>query len=186
MIVVEKPKRIEIFHFGLCALLPVNPPKINAHFFVRMVQNIEVRIAEFLVGEVKFERALGLRVYAESAAHFGVLFLEIANAVARVQVHRDRQIAAFEVLQKSFGVGEQFLFKRIPRPPCALKRFVFGVLGHVVYDVPVHIYRGDGQRHVLLLEFVHKFEIFFVGVGVIARPPVAQNVLWQKRSESRK
>ena len=186
VIVVEKPKRIEIFHLRLRALLPVNPPKINAHLFVRMVQNIEVRVAEFLVGEVKFERALRLRVYAERAAHFGVLFLEIANAVAGVQVHRDRKIATFEVLQKSLGIGEQFLFKRISRPPCALKRFVFGVLWHVVYDVPVHIYRGDGERHVLLLEFVHKFEILFVGVGVIARPPVAENVFGKNGRESRK
>ena len=186
MIVVEKPKRVEILHLRLRALLPVYPPKINAHFLIRVVQNIEIRIAEFLVGEVEFERALGLRVYAERAAHFGVLFLEIANAVARVQVHRDRKIAAFEVLQKSFGVGEQFLFKRISRPPCALKGFVFGILWHVVDDVPVHIYRCDGQRYVLLLEFVHKFEILFICVGVIARPPVAQNVLGQKRRKSRK
>ena len=67
-----------------------------------------------------------------------------------------------------------------------MKGFVFGILWHVVDDVPVHIYRCDGQRYVLLLEFVHKFEILFICVGVIARPPVAQNVLGQKRRKSRK
>ena len=168
MIVIEQPQRIKPLHLGLRALLPIYPPKIHSHFFVWMMQNVEIRIAKFLVGEIELYSAFGLRIDAASARHIGILLFKISHAVARMQIHCYGKISAFEILQKSFGIGEQFLFKRVTCPPCALKRLVVCVFGNVCYDVPVHVYRGNSKRNVFVLEFVHKGKIFLVGVGMIA------------------
>lgn len=54
MVVVEHPERVDAGHFGIRALLPVEPPEIDAFIFERVVQFLEVFRKELLVGA--FER----------------------------------------------------------------------------------------------------------------------------------
>lgn len=50
---IERPKGIKTFDFCILFLLPINPPEIYAVFFIGSVENVEIGINEFRVGNIK-------------------------------------------------------------------------------------------------------------------------------------
>ena len=86
MIMIERHKRVEPFDIALFPLLPVNPPKINAIFFIRLVQHIKIGIPEFRVFAGKRNILFGFGVNPHGFSHFGVSIFKKANPVRRVEV----------------------------------------------------------------------------------------------------
>ena len=156
----------------ILALLPIHPPKIHAVFFVRMMDDVEVLRHVLRIENVQLAgRAVGRT--AEGLTHLRIHILEIAHACGRMQIERGLQIVRMNIFEKLLVVGEQFLIPGVTGPAVA----PVGDLS----QMPIHIHDGNREGNVLLLEFFHQIQIFLLGIGVIAAPPVAQRIGRQKR-----
>src|SRR5687767_2252871 len=75
MQVVDKPQGIESRQIALKSLLPIDPPEIDAHRLIRMVQKLEIAFGKCRAGDVKRDRLFGRWVDVHAARHRLVLFL---------------------------------------------------------------------------------------------------------------
>ena len=76
MIVIQSPEGIKTGNGGFCALLPVNPPEIDAHFFVGVMKNFKVVFGKFPVRNIKFDGLFFVGILSHCPAHILVLILE--------------------------------------------------------------------------------------------------------------
>ena len=161
---IQRPKWVKTFQLRFFALLPVNPPEINAVIFIWMVQNVKVRLDELHIRKVKFNRLFRVWINAVCLCHFFVLVFKETNAIFGVQIHCDGKPHTLQIFEKLFIVGEQFFVESISRPTGPLEgvRQLVCLLWNVLYKVPIHIYRGNRKGYVFLAEFAHQIEIFFL------------------------
>ncbi len=165
---VEQPERVDAGQAALAALLPVDPPEVDALRFERPVQLVEVRLQEPPVGGVERDRLSGRRVDPHRLGHRGVGVLERADAVGGVQVERGAHPPPVQLGQEGPWVGEQRRLPRVAGPAVAeLRR-------HGVDAVPVHVDDRDRERQAFLGEPVHELQVRRVAVRVVAAPPVAE------------
>ena len=172
---VETPQRVEAGLAGGTALLPVEPPEVNALILHRMVELVEVGFHELRVGEVELHGLLGLRVDTHRLGEFGVAFLERAHAVLRVHVERDLHALLVQPRHEALRIGEEVLVPRVAGPAGTVLRV------HVVDEMPVHVDHGGGERNAFLLEPFDERHVFGFGVAVVAAPPVAEREARQQR-----
>ena len=105
--VVEHPQRVKSRLASHAALLPVDPPEINALRFHRVDDLIEVSGHEHRRGRIELNRAAGLGINAHCPSHAIVAVLERTYAVSRMQVKRGFETPLMQPSQKTFRVGEQ-------------------------------------------------------------------------------
>ena len=55
MIMVQYPKRVHTFDFGMRTLLPIKPPEIDTFIFEWVMEEFQVFIKEFLVGTFEWD-----------------------------------------------------------------------------------------------------------------------------------
>ncbi len=174
VVVVEQPERIEPGNAGDPALLPVEPPEVDALGLARMVQLLEVGLQERGVGGVEVDGQLAVGVDAHPPRDRGVALLVGVHALGRVHVQRGRQPALVQGGEERRRVGEQVAVPGVAGPAAAVARVD-------VDEVPVHVQHRHRQRDALGGEAVHQAEVLVGGVGVVAAPPVAQREARQQR-----
>ena len=172
--VVEQPQRVQPRQLGDLALLPVQPPEVDAVVLERVVELLEVGLEEVRVGRVEVDGQLGGRIDAHPLGHARVGVLVRAHAVGGVDVERDGEAAAVQLGHERRRVGEQLAVERVAGPAAAERRVD-------VDQVPVHVQDGDAERQPLLREAVHQLQVLVRAVGVVAAPPVAERVARQQR-----
>ena len=96
MVVVERIERVKPRHVAFFALLPVDPPKIYAVFFVGLVDNVKIGVPKIVAAAAEFDRLFFRRVLPYGLCHVFVHVLIAVDAVGRVQVQRDVQVFLFE------------------------------------------------------------------------------------------
>ena len=105
-----------------------------------------------------------------------------------MQVEGGLESVQMEVFQQVRGVGEEFLFPGISRPPLAMSRRVpvlaLRASSHLPGFVPVHIDNHHVCRNVEVAEMPGKVYKFIIGIQPVAAPPVAQGVFGRKRNLS--
>jgi len=165
--VVEGPQRVEARDPRGGALLPVDPPEIDALLLERVMQLLQVGADEVGVADVEDDRLLGVRVGAGAGGDGPVGLLVRPDAGGGVHIEGHRQAAVVQFRQEGRRVG-----KEVPVPGVAGP--AVPVTGGDVDEVPVHVEDGHAERQPLGLEGVEQFAVLLGGVGVIAAPPVAE------------
>ena len=155
MIVVQRHQRVQPGHIAFFALLPVQPPKVHALFFVWLVKHIKVGIPKGIIAAPERNILLGFRVQPHRLGHGRVWVLKGAHPVRRVQVDGGVQPHLVQILQKGLVVREQF---RIPGIACpAVFALILGAKAFVgVCPVPVHIHGGYRQRHIFRCKVLYQ------------------------------
>ena len=155
MVVVQRHQRVQPGHIAFFALLPVQPPKVHAFFFIGLVEHIKVGVPKGIVAAPERNILLGFRVQPHRLSHGRVRILKGAHSVRRVQVDGGVQPHLVQILQKGLVVREQF---RIPGIACpAVFALIVGAKAFVgVRPVPVHIHGGYRQRHIFRRKTLHQ------------------------------
>jgi hypothetical protein len=177
--VVEHPQRVDPVDARVGALLPVEPPEVDALLLERVVHNLEVGAQELRVGDVERDRLVGRRVAPERGSHRLVRVLEPPHPVRRMHVERHAQAAAVQLGQEALGVGEQRPLPAVAGPARPV------ALGHRFDAVPVHVDHRHRERQALGVEPVEQLEVGVGAVAVIAAPPVAERPARQHRRAPR-
>ena len=177
MHVIEHPQRVQALLPGHTALLPVQPPEVDA-LVLKLVVQVEIRLHELRAGQVELDRFAAGRIDAHMLGGLGVAVLERADAVARVHVERGLEAMVAQRVQEALGIGEEVAVPGIAGPA----RAVLGV--HVVDQMPVHVDDGRGERQPLMLEAIDQLQVLGLGVAVVAAPPVAHREPGQQRGRA--
>ena len=172
--VVEHPQRVESRLTGHTALLPVEPPEVNAFGFHTMM-HVEVGAYEIRIRQVEFHRLFGCGIDADALGHCLIIVFERANAISRMHVQCGFQAALMQVVQKRLMVREQLLVPRIAGPTGTVFRV------DIVHAMPVHVDHGCGEWNAFTLEPVHELHVLVLRVAVVAAPPVAECEARQQR-----
>ena len=173
--VVEHPQRVQARDIGVAALLPVQPPEVDAVVLQRVVGELQVGVGEVLVTDVEGDGLARGRVPAEPAHHGGVGGLVAADAGGGVEVEGHLHAAGVQGVQEAPGVGEEIGVPGVAGPPVADRRVD-------VHQVPVHVEHRYREGQPLGREAVHEGEVGLLGVAVVAAPPVAQERPRDQRS----
>ena len=86
---IQSKQRVESLYVELCSLLPVYPPKVNAVFFVRLVNDIKIRIPKIRIADSEFYALFCSRVNAVCKRHFLIHTLVASYSVARMKIQRN-------------------------------------------------------------------------------------------------
>ena len=171
--VIQPPQRVEPVQACFVALLPVQPPEVDAARFLRVVEHLEVRRREGRVGQIVGHRLAARRVDAHSPGHRRVRLLMGMDAICRVQVERGAQALLVQEAQEAGRVGEQLAVPGVAGPAGA------GVAG--LGDVPLHVDDAHRERDLVRFEVEHQAGQLVLGIGPEAAPPVAQRPAWHHR-----
>ena len=190
MIVVERPKRVKALDFCVLLLLPIDPPEIHTFFFVGTVENVEVGVNKFRVGNVKRDAFFALWVNPHKAGKILVLILKRAYTLRRVQVDGDLKVIIMQPREQRFVVREKLCIPAVAGPALTLKclckisvwqdsiaaeeRIFFSEALDNVYPVPVHVNGCHRDGNIPLQEFFHQVDVFLLAVGLVSAPPVAK------------
>ena len=189
---IERPKRIQTVHFRLGALLPVNPPKVRAVGFVRLVQHFEIGVYKFRIRNVKRNvRPRNGRVDTKFCGHLLVHIFKRSDARSRMQIDGYAEVFVLKPCQKTFVIGEQIGVPAVTRPAVALyakdiRRFILLAEFFLdVHPVPVHIDGGHRDRYFRIDETRHEVDIFLLRISFVSGPPVAERITRNKRHAAR-
>ena len=190
MIVVERPERVKPLDFCVLLLLPIDPPEIHTFFFVGTVENVEVGIHKFRVGNVKRDAFFALWVNPHKAGKILVLILKRAYTLRRVEVDGDLKVIIMQPREQRFVVREKLCIPAVAGPALTLKclckisvwqdsiaaeeRIFFSEALDNVYPVPVHVNGCHRDGNIPLQEFFHQVDVFLLAVGLVSAPPVAK------------
>ena len=97
---VEPGERIHPGEVAACALLPVDPPEIDALLFKRVMQQREVVLGKLAVGDAKGNGSAIACGHAERGREFRVGGLVRMHAVGGMQIQRDAQSASMHFGQE--------------------------------------------------------------------------------------
>ena len=168
MIVIQHPQRIKTLDLGTLSLLPVNPPEIDALFFHRMMDFVEIYINKFRIRNVKIDRLFFFCIHSHSFCYFRIAVLIRTNSVCRMDVQCCLHATCMEFSKKTLRIREEFFIPAIAGPAAA----VFWI--HIVYTVPVHIDNSNREWNVLFVEVFHQFHIRCFTVTPVTAPPVSK------------
>ncbi len=178
VVVVEHPQRVDAGDLGPVALLPVDPPKVDALLLEVELEDVKVGVEEPPVGAVKPDRLFPRRVVVQGLGHLLILVLKGPDAVGRVVVQCHLQATFVQLLHETIRVGEEVAVPAVSGPAGA-------VLARDVGLVPVHVDHANVERDALLLEVVQELDILVGGVLMVPRPPVAQGPAGKDRLTAR-
>ena len=166
------PCIFQLSHFFIVdALLPVEPPKVDAVVHHRVKNHIEHSSHEFLVAREPIYALFRGRVHAHNACHFRIFLFIPIHAACRMHIQRNFQVIFLQVLEQSAIVGEK-LFVPCPAGPASTITF------HIV---PVHINHEHIERETIVVQVFHQIAQFFIGIEPKSRPPIAEGVTRRKR-----
>ena len=168
MIVIQHPQRIKTLDLGTLSLLPVNPPEIDALFFHRMMDFVEIYINKFRIRNVKIDRLFFFCIHSHSFCYFRIAVLIRTNSVCRMDVQCCLHAACMEFSKKTLRIREEFFIPAIAGPAAAVFRI------HIVYTVPVHIDNSNREGNVLFIKVFHQFHIGCFTVTPVTAPPVSK------------
>ena len=120
---IERPKGIKTFDFCILFLLPINPPEIYAVFFIGSVENVEIGINEFRVGNIKGNTFFALRVNAHKACKIFVLIFKRAYSLRRMEVDGDLEVLVVQPRKQFFVIRKKFGVPAVAGPALRLKCF---------------------------------------------------------------
>ena len=96
--VVQRPQRVKPRLTGHTALLPVEPPKVNAFGFQPMM-HVKVRAHEIRICQVEFHRLFGRGINADPFGHLPVIIFKRTYTVSRMHIQRDFESAPVQIMQ---------------------------------------------------------------------------------------
>ncbi len=170
---VEPPERVEAAHLGRLALLPVQPPEVQAVRLFGVVQQRKIGSGKARIGDVKFHRFAAGGIDAHCICHRRVLRLMRVDAVGGMQVKCRAQPLGVQPGDQTPRVGEQGTVPGITRP-------AYGAVAGLS-RVPVHIDDADGERNLACAKLFHQSLQGRLIVSPEAAPPVAQQVAGNQR-----
>ena len=170
MQVVQAPQRVEARLPRQAALLPVNPPEVDAIFLHRVVELVEVDLHELRIGQVELHGLAAFRIDVHGLGDLRIQLFERAHAVPRVDVERGLHAMLVQPVEEALRIREEVLVPRVAGPAGAVLRV------DVVNQVPVHIDDGRGERDAFLFETFDELTVFGFGIAVVAAPPVAERI----------
>ena len=103
--VIEHPQRVKSRLSGHTALLPVEPPEVDALIF-HTVMHVKICIDEVRIGQVEFRSLPGRGVNADTFRDRLVIVLVRTYAVARMHVQCGLQPAFVQTAQKCTMIRE--------------------------------------------------------------------------------
>jgi len=104
--VIEPEERVQTSGAGLGALLPINPPEINALIFERVMEQREIGFSESRVSNVKGNGFILSRIHPERRRHRGVGFFVGVNTFGWMEVQRGFQSPLVELIDELYWVRE--------------------------------------------------------------------------------
>ena len=164
---VEHPQGIQPRDVGVAALLPVQPPEVDALLLQGMVGVLQVGGREVLVTDIEGDGLARGRVAAQPAHHGGIGVLVAPDAGSGMEVEGHLHAAVVQGLQEAPGIGEELAVPGVAGPSVADRRVD-------VHQVPVHVEHGHREGQVLGRETIHEGQVGLLRVAVVAAPPVAQ------------
>ncbi len=201
MIVVECPKRVKSRNVGLVALLPVNPPKVNAHVLKRLVDYLEICLDIFFVGYVKLVLLFILWVVTHKSCKLIITVLKRAYSGCRMKIERYLEILVLKPWQEALRVRKKIGVPAVARPAAVghhIKEFLLNCLTVRIFcgffsefflnvnPMPIHIDSSHRNRNFSVNKPLHKSDVFVLRVRLISRPPVSESKPRNKRSRARK
>ena len=169
MKMVQHPQRIQSFHFGDAALLPVKPPEIHTLFLIGMMGILEISRKKCRIRYFKGNRFFPGNILSQLSGHSLIHFLMSPDTIRRMHIQRNPHSSLMEVIHKPFRIREKFFIPCIAGPAGAIFRID-------IHQMPVHIDNGNGKRNPFLIKTVHQLQIAFLGIFIITAPPVAQSI----------
>ena len=174
---VQYPQRVKPFDLAVAALLPVNPPKIDAFFFSWMVQIFKICFQIFRIGKVAEHWIFVFIIYPHRLCHILIHFLICLHAVRRMDIQRHVHPPLMQPCQKPRRIWKQLFVPRISRPAAAVFRVN-------IYKMPVHIDYCYRKRQVFFVKPLHQLHICLLGIFIVTAPPVSKRKPWQHRRRS--
>ena len=176
MIVVQHPQRIQPGNLGDIALLPVDPPEINAFVFLWMKYTFEICFQEFAACDVKIDGSFVFGIYiSQLLRHSRICFLEGADSTSRMKVYRDFHSMVMKPVHKTLRIRIVLFVPGISGPAAA----IFGI--HFLYQMPVHVQNTYRKWDLFFLKAGYKRLITVFCVSVITAPPVSKGISWEHR-----
>ena len=86
MVMVQHPQRIQSGNSAVPPLLPVNPPEIHSHFFIRMMKVLKIRFEKIRIRNIKAHRIFMLPVYSQIFSHILIHLFISLNPIRRVDI----------------------------------------------------------------------------------------------------
>ena len=160
-------------------LLPVEPPEIDAHVFVRTVSELEKLLHVIAVRQVE-ERHI-VAGMAESLDKLFIIMFVRAYAVVRMVVERDGDAAAV-----TFGYQRGRVFDQVVVPGIAVpvEMAVVACTRRGVVGVPRHVEDDIVDGKIVFVVTVDDVEEFFVGIIPVAAVPDAVDIFTCHRHTS--
>ena len=176
MIVVQHPQRIQTGDLRDIALLPVNPPEINAFIFFWMKYTFEICFQEFAACDVKIDGSFVFGIYiSQFLRHSRICFLEGADSTSRMKVYRDFHSMVMKPVHKTLRIRIVLFVPGISGPAAA----IFWI--HFLYQMPVHVQNTNRKWDFLFLKAGYKCLVAVFCVSVITAPPVSKGISWEHR-----
>ena len=169
MIVIEHPQRIHSLYTADPAGLPVNPPEVHAHLFLRMGEIFKIGPEKIGGCRVEIHRLSAFRINSHIPGHGFVDLFAGSYAICGMEIQCGVKPAPVKLLQKLFRMGKQLFVPGVAGPAAS----VFGI---DICHMPVHIDYAYGEGDFLLLKPVHQLQIGFLGVWIEPAPPVAKGI----------
>ncbi len=127
----------------------------------------EIGLGEGFVGNIKWDGGFGCWGRCPFVWQIRGRLVRGVDAFGGVEVEGGAEAeGGFEFAEELIWIGEEGWVPGVACPACGL------VVG--LGDVPVHVYDADGEGDLVGLEGLHEGEEFLLGVGPVARPPVAE------------
>ncbi len=174
--VVEPPGWVDACELGVALLLPVKPPEVDALFFERVVEEVEVVPGELAVGDVEGDVLLRSGVDAHVAGELRVGVFPGLNAAGGVEVEGGFEAFVVEFGEEVFGVGKEGLVPGVAAPALVVAGGIADAEVAAKGLVPVHVDDEDVEGDVVVMEAGDEVAQFLVAVGPVARPPGAEGV----------
>ena len=149
------------------SLLPIDPPKINSLILKRMQDLFKIGEHKLWVCRIKKHRLTRLGINSHASRKTLVSFFEIADSIRWMQVERSVQATCMKRGEEALGIWEELRIPGVSSPAraCSFRR---------LSDMPIHVDHRDRHGDRSRSKIVHDPQIFFLGVSVIATPPIAQ------------
>ena len=191
---VQRPEWVETGNISLLSLLPVDPPEVNTLILKGVVENLKICLSKGRIGNVKADDFTLLGITAKTSTHIGILILKESDTLGRVNVQGNVVAVIVKPCKKLSVIGEKLGIPAISRPTgkggiVKGLNSVFGltcngILAESLDNVspmPIHINGCNGDGKLFINELLHKSAVLLLGVGIVARPPVAESIFRNKR-----
>ena len=171
--VVDPPCIVKRVNFRVVkALLPVNPPETDALAGHRVENILEKTVHETTVGRYPRHILLGSGIDAIFASHFRISLLIVLHSRCRMQIESHFQVLVAKMVEKFLRFREK---SAVPGPAGPSSMSFIGVM-------PVHVNNENLYRDSVVVEVLHQFSDFMVGISPPSRPPESECIAGRDRN----